>query len=89
MNAISPIAPEKPRFGQPCNGCGLCCAAEVCKIGLSVLGEDAKAPCELMLFDEGRFWCKLVLVENLAGMEPVIAEALAAGKGCDSSDCQE
>ncbi len=27
-------APPKPALGQPCNGCGLCCAAEPCPLGM-------------------------------------------------------
>jgi hypothetical protein len=86
LQEVRPDAPPKPAYGQPCNGCGLCCSVEVCKIGQAALGEDTQAPCELMLFENGRFWCKLVLAENMAGMEPIIAQALGAGRGCDSSD---
>ena len=78
-------APEKPAYGTPCNGCGLCCAVEVCAIGKIAFGE-VPAPCPGMLFDEGRFHCKLVLVERLSGMAPRIATALGIGKGCDADD---
>lgn len=78
-------APPKPRHGEPCNGCGLCCAAEVCEIGQMAF-PGASAPCPGMLFDEGRFHCKLVLTEQMAGMEPLIARALGIGKGCDADD---
>jgi hypothetical protein len=27
-------APPKPKEGAPCNGCGLCCAAEPCPLGV-------------------------------------------------------
>jgi hypothetical protein len=29
-------APPKPELGQPCNGCGVCCAAEPCPLGVLV-----------------------------------------------------
>jgi Fe-S-cluster-containing hydrogenase component 2 len=33
---IHPEAPAKPAFGTPCNGCGLCCLAEPCPVGMLV-----------------------------------------------------
>ncbi len=33
---IHPEAPAKPAFGAPCNGCGLCCLAEPCPVGMLV-----------------------------------------------------
>ena len=29
-------APPKPAEGAPCNGCGLCCLAEPCPLGVLV-----------------------------------------------------
>lgn len=29
-----PHAPPKPAVGAPCNGCGLCCLAEPCPLGI-------------------------------------------------------
>lgn len=41
--------PEKPKYGDACNGCGACCAAEVCWIGKAVLqNEHADGPCPLL-----------------------------------------
>lgn len=33
---IHPEAPPKPEVGAPCNGCGLCCLAEPCPVGVLV-----------------------------------------------------
>ncbi len=33
---IQPEAPPKPAVGAPCNGCGLCCLAEPCPVGVLV-----------------------------------------------------
>ncbi|RYF67964.1 MAG: hypothetical protein EOO29_36015, partial [Comamonadaceae bacterium] len=33
---LQPDAPTKPAFGQPCNGCGVCCASEPCPAGVLV-----------------------------------------------------
>lgn len=32
--AIASLAPAKPAFGAPCNGCGVCCLAQPCPIGM-------------------------------------------------------
>lgn len=76
---------DKPKLGSPCNGCGVCCASEICTIGREAF-PTAQAPCPGMLFDEGRFHCKLVLAERFSGMEPLLANALGIGKGCDADD---
>jgi hypothetical protein len=85
-------APEKPKFGSPCNGCGLCCAIVVCKIGQIAFG-DIAGPCPAMTFIEDRFYCGLVLAEKAfienspeLMIKPLISNALAIGKGCDSED---
>ena len=31
---LQPQAPAKPPLGAPCNGCGLCCLAEPCPLGM-------------------------------------------------------
>lgn len=77
-------APEKPKWGDPCNGCGYCCASEVCKIGVQVHGPKVQAPCPSMNFHDGRFWCGVV--EKMAGMEIEfdLMLVMGIGFGCDS-----
>ena len=86
------IAPEKPEFGSPCNGCGFCCAAEPCGIAQEFLGA-MDGPCPAMQFDEGRFWCGLVRTPGrYLGTKPefdalisrTVVQALGVGRGCDS-----
>ena len=86
--------PEKPRFGDPCNGCGLCCAAEPCGLAREFIGAGEDGPCPAMEFEAGRFWCGLVrhasrymdLPNDWA--DPMLGEmfatALGAGRGCDA-----
>lgn len=31
-------APAKPGWGSPCNGCGICCLAEPCPLGMVLTG---------------------------------------------------
>ena len=33
---IEPEAPPKPALGAPCNGCGVCCLAEPCPLGMLI-----------------------------------------------------
>jgi len=80
-------APEKPGFGSPCNGCGFCCAAEVCKLGLHVYGEEQQAPCPAMEFEDGRFWCGVMRsAEKLLPPSEFnfLKLSMGVGIGCDS-----
>lgn len=93
VEAITARAPEKPAFGQPCNGCGFCCAAEPCGVARRfVPGAIDGAPCPAMEFEHGRFWCGMVRrpgrylgllhdwADEFLGGE--VSKALGAGKGC-------
>ncbi len=81
-------APEKPRFGEPCNGCGFCCASEVCKVGLAMFGDDTPAPCPAMVYSDGRFWCGIVEAADATAPGPAtfLRLLLGVGLGCDSED---
>jgi hypothetical protein len=74
----------KPRMGDACNGCGLCCRMEVCALGVPVFG--AEAPCTGLIEAGGRTWCSLVVMEPAAGPDRRIASALGIGMGCDADD---
>lgn len=75
-------SPKKPQHAAPCNGCGKCCQAELCHVAEMALGRSAQAPCPLLEFHDGRYWCALVRTEAKVGMEPLIAQALGIGIGC-------
>lgn len=90
-------APEKPQFGDPCNGCGLCCAAEPCGIAREfIAGVTDQGPCPAMEFEAGWFWCGMIRrpghylglphdwADVFLGNE--MAEALGAGQGCCAED---
>lgn len=88
-------APDKPAFGSPCNGCGLCCAAEPCAIAREFIGAAEDAPCPAMEFEAGRFWCGMIRRPgHYLGAPPwadaeigaTIARALGAGRGCCADD---
>lgn len=88
-------APQKPPSGEPCNGCGICCAAEPCPLSRLLLRRGS-APCIALEWDraEGRYRCGLLqrpehylrwLPVPLAGVARRLAGRwIAAGSGCDS-----
>jgi len=80
---IHPDAPAKPRSGAACNGCGVCCLAEPCPLGI-VVSRRTRGACAALQWDGLRYRCGLV---ESAG--PRLARALrrwiGAGRGCDSS----
>lgn len=59
---IHPLAPAKPTIGAPCNGCGVCCAAEPCPVSL-VLLRPIKKPCVALEWDAQakRYLCGMVM----------------------------
>lgn len=55
---IESVTLDKPAFGEPCNGCGLCCISEVCSLGVA-LGDDRNCKA-LISKPDGSFSCGLV-----------------------------
>ena len=58
---LHPDAPVKPAEAAPCNGCGVCCAAEPCPVGVLVSGRRTGA-CAALLWnsDASLYRCGLV-----------------------------
>jgi hypothetical protein len=50
---IHPDAPPKPAVGAPCNGCGVCCLAEPCPLGV-ILSRRLKGACVALRWDGAR-----------------------------------
>ena len=92
---IHPDAPPKPAENAACNGCGVCCAAEPCPIGVLVSGRRHGA-CAALLWssDAGLYRCGLVsapctvlpwLPAPLARLLSRLARRwISAASGCDS-----
>ena len=80
---IHPAAPAKPAEGQPCNGCGVCCLAEPCPVGILVSFRRHGACKALRWSDEQtRYVCGLMARPGL--LRRIIGRWIAAGIGCDS-----
>src|ERR1043165_2494420 len=89
---IKPGPPRKPPEGDACNGCGLCCAVQLCPIVIELL-PDAQAPCPAMEFNGERFWCGLIRrpsrylgtpLQSDRVIGPMAGVELAIGQGCDA-----
>lgn len=89
--ALHADAPPKPEVGAACNGCGLCCAAATCPLGI-VLFRRRRGPCPALSWAEGRYSCgvltdprrTLPFLPRSWGAR-LVARWIAAGQGCDCS----
>jgi hypothetical protein len=83
-------APQKPEFGAPCNGCGVCCASEPCPLGV-LLSWRRRGRCRLLRHEPAHslYRCGLMPAARAAWPRPVlgalVARWIGAGLGCDSS----
>ncbi|HEY9027306.1 MAG TPA: hypothetical protein VIP05_23645 [Burkholderiaceae bacterium] len=86
----------KPAEAAPCNGCGVCCAAEPCPVGVLVSGRRSGACAALSWNDDaGLYRCGLVadpravLPRLPALLAPAVSRLarrwISAASGCDSS----
>lgn len=96
---IQPEAPPKPALGEPCNGCGLCCLAEPCPIGM-VVSLRRTGTCRALVWSETerRYQCGMLVQPlrhlGLPALSPSAwpnrllrrwsARMIAAGIGCDA-----
>lgn len=77
-------APPKPAVGAACNGCGVCCAAEPCPVGMVVSLKRHGACSALRWSDESeRYVCGL-LNGRRGPLAWLLRRWIAAGAGCDS-----
>ncbi|MGP3505246.1 hypothetical protein [Paracidovorax citrulli] len=93
-------APPQPAFGAPCNGCGLCCLAEPCPLGM-VVSRRRTGPCKALLWSpaavpdaSGRYVCGMVAdpaavtgwrrAWALRWIARLARRWIAAGQGCDA-----
>ena len=89
---LHPQAPPKPAHGAACNGCGVCCAAEPCPLGVFIT-KRRHGRCAALLWDDagqrhhcgavtepGRFlgWLPRALARRLA------LRWISAASGCDA-----
>jgi hypothetical protein len=93
---LHPAAPPKPAEAAPCNGCGVCCAAEPCPIG-AVVSRSRTGACAALSWNPDASLYRCGLVGDPRAVLPWLPPALApllsrlarrwisAASGCDSS----
>ena len=92
---LHPEAAPKPAEGAPCNGCGLCCLAEPCPLGVLV-SRRRKGACVALRWSDSppRYVCGMVAdPASVTGwthpwavrLQAALARRwIAAGAGCDA-----
>jgi hypothetical protein len=97
---IHPEAPPKPALGAACNGCGVCCLAEPCPVGVLV-SRRLKGSCRALVWraSAGRYQCGLLVGWSPEGVGKPgwlrrqagalwlrwARRMISAGSGCDAS----
>ncbi|HEY9108389.1 MAG TPA: hypothetical protein VIN58_17060 [Roseateles sp.] len=81
---IHPDAPPKPAVGQPCNGCGVCCLAEPCPLGV-VLSRRFKGACVALQWDGARYLCGALTAQPNGVRGWLVRRWISSGSGCDCS----
>lgn len=89
-------APPKPPLGEPCNGCGVCCLAEPCPVGM-LISRKRRGACQVLVWSDahGRYLCGLLLSDGapspwVRGLPKRLWQAwvrrlISSGSGCDAS----
>jgi hypothetical protein len=86
------LAPAKPATGAPCNGCGLCCAAEPCPLGM-LLSRRRRGVCAALRWSprERRYLCGALAEPALwlpwlprSWARGLVRRWIAAGVACDA-----
>lgn len=82
--AIHAHAPAKPAVGAACNGCGVCCMAEPCPLGM-LLSLKRRGPCRQLRWSatSSRYVCGAV-TDRPGPWAALARRWIAAGRGCDS-----
>ena len=85
-------APAKPVMGAACTGCGVCCAAEPCPLGVFI-SRRRHGACDALTWDAdaGRYHCGAVSRPGLflswlpaAWARRLVLRWISSASGCDS-----
>lgn len=78
-------APLKPELGAACNGCGVCCLAEPCPVGMLV-SLRRRGACRVLRWNDAarRYHCGLLGSSPPTWFGRIARRLISAGSGCDS-----
>jgi hypothetical protein len=88
------VIPGYPGKGSDCNGCGICCIAEQCRVSVEQFG--LAQVCPALEFKDTRYWCGLMVSPGRYDAEMFPSDfsdeiqggayqiLIGAGRGCDS-----
>ena len=81
---IHPDAPAKPAPGASCNGCGVCCSAELCPLAI-IRYLRVAGPCPALQWQDenNRYMCGMLANASQPLMQRWLRRMIAAGDGCD------
>ena len=79
---IHPESPPKPALGAPCNGCGVCCLAEPCPLGM-LLSRKRSGACVALRWSDTDLHYRCGAVDGPWGF--LARRWISAGTGCDST----
>ena len=61
MSVFQILPTNKPKFGEACNRCGLCCMLQLCEAALLIFGtENDEGPCPALEWDSEQTACGLI-----------------------------
>jgi hypothetical protein len=80
------LSPQKPVWGEPCNGCGYCCQNSACEISQQITGDSPLSGCSLLEWDGANYRCGAIRMAGLISAEHAVflRRKLGVGFGCDS-----
>ena len=88
----------KPKIGEPCNGCGICCMIQICNTGAfllkktTYLGEKTiSGLCPALIERDGKYVCGFIVAPQRfirskyrpEVISRTVALCIGAGSGCD------
>lgn len=85
---------KKPKHGQPCNSCGLCCVATLCPLAQHLFKRE-QGPCPALSYESGKSICGVVanpmkhamgaaLRNGIEATRSAALHLIGSGTGCDA-----
>lgn len=79
---LEPLAPGKPAPGAACNGCGVCCLAEPCPVGI-VLSRRRQGACAALRWQAGEARYRCGAIGRWPLLDRLLLRWIGSGAGCD------